>query len=595
MELYEVVSDATGQNAGSVRPVSEASFADVIAFVAIAPGLSNKQRQDIRAALATLFKTIKHDPAGVPLVDPMAVLQRLHKELNKAKIGPKARTARNIRYRCTRALNLYLEAASYLPPEPATPMPLPAPWQHLLDLPRPKGTGFSPKRFIRFAASAGLEPPQVDKATVDQFAATITDMKHASLHLYHLRRWWNGLANGDEPAGLRRLPEQRAPRRKYSPERHELSPGLLTDIDSYFEGRRHGAPQAERVRRRIRQASRMPLLKPNSAVRGRGLVFQYLGLLRQEGIDVGAFANLGEAITLDNIDTAIYALLDRLGVESSSQANGMAFTVIAIARHYLRWPEADLNQVRDWFAEEIRHDYQSMVARNIERLLVLKDPRHRRNLLRLPSTLMVLAEQSDSERGAYLAQIAVAIELLLQTAMRIGNLSQLRFGGHVKFTSVGTASHAFVMVEPHEVKNSEPVRIELGADTARMLNHYRQIYLPRLRNGGGKDYLFPGENGTPKTIATLSQQIKQRIHDHTGLDIHPHLFRAIAVFIYLRRHRGDLLTMQRVLGDRSLAVVRKHYSFLDQIECRTNYQNTVEADRQELGVLPWDARRRRAA
>ena len=84
------------------------------------------------------------------------------------------------------------------------------------------------------------------------------------------------------------------------------------------------------------------------------------------------------------------------------------------------------------------------------------------------------------------------------------------------------------------------------------------------------------------------------IREHTGLDIHPHLFRAIAVFIYLKHHPGDYLTMQRVLGDRSSPGRLKHYTFLDQIEVRRGYQEAVRADRALVGAASGKVSRRRA-
>lgn len=166
--------------------------------------------------------------------------------------------------------------------------------------------------------------------------------------------------------------------------------------------------------------------------------------------------------------------------------------------------------------------------------------------------------------------------------MRVGNLSRLRFDTHIVQAAVGRASATFVLVDADEVKNGEPIRVELPAHAAEMLREYREIYLPRLRSSGD-GFLFAGETGRSKTVSTFSKQIKDCIKEHTGLTIHPHLFRAIAVFIYSRHHRGDLVTMQRVLGDRQLAVVQKHYSFLDQIEARRSHQASVMSERKMLG------------
>ena len=243
-------------------------------------------------------------------------------------------------------------------------------------------------------------------------------------------------------------------------------------------------------------------------------------------------------------------------------------------------PDEDIGQTGAWINDH-HHGYDGMVARNQARLLMLKDPKHRAALLGLPKQLMELARRSDSERGAYLAQRAVAIELLLQTVLRIGNIAALRFGQHVVDTTVGKSGCLFVMLKANEIKNRQKYQTELGVEAAAMLRLYRDAYLPRLRNGGD-GFLFPG-NGGAKGSITLGHQISETIREHTGLQIHPHLFRGIAVYLYLKHHPDGYIKLKSILGDRQLSTIIRHYSFLDQIEVRQDYQDTIAAERQLLG------------
>ena len=306
-----------------------------------------------------------------------------------------------------------------------------------------------------------------------------------------------------------------------------------------------------------------------------------LGLLCPEGGRDFGLKSLADVVTLDNVQ--IVTLLNWIAQTTSCRAGcrNMLTTVTAIARHWTKMPAHHLDKLTVWLADHTP-TYEGMVARNRARLLMLKDRRHRKAFLELPFRLMDLARRDKTERGAYMAQYAVAIELLLQTAMRISNLTRLRLGSEVLPTGIGSTSKVFILVDSADVKNSEPIRVELPLNSARMLLKYQSDYLPRLRHSDGVA-LFPGSAGGSKGPGSLGRQITCVIKEHTGLDINPHLFRAIAVFIYRLHHRGDMITMQRVLGDRQLAVIMKHYAFLDEIEAREAHQETIAAERRRLG------------
>jgi integrase len=485
MTDHGLLCDATGDNAEAALPVSQASFADVIRFVTAGPGFTAKQRRDAKAAWRTLFKTIGREPADLALRDPEAQLDQLFKELQRAFIGPKVPSTRNIKYRCRHALRRYLKTTGYVPPQSPAPVPLSPEWRRVLDV-FPKKIGFSPKRFVDFAASAGLSPSHVRPAVIECFAATLGDMKHSKRHLRLLISGWNVVVDHQCLPDLHRLAAPAPSSRKYAARCEDLSPALRADIEGYFGAR------ARSGRRNIHHWDGAPTLKPSSAERSRRLLLQYLGMLQQQEIRIADFQCLSDAITLDYIELGVRAFHKRSGGETSSQLNNIVSTLSAIARHHLRWKQDVLDQMWSWF-DQLRHPYHGMVPRNIRRLTVLREPRHRRQLLSLPQVLMQHAARSDNEHGAYLAQAAVAIELLLQTAMRIGNLSRLQFDEHVICSGVGQSSHVFVLVEASSVKNGEPIRVELPQDTARLLHVYRrdagaqrvkQTYPPPPSRGG---------------------------------------------------------------------------------------------------------------
>ena len=195
---------------------------------------------------------------------------------------------------------------------------------------------------------------------------------------------------------------------------------------------------------------------------------------------------------------------------------------------------------------------------------MLKDARHRKALLDLPSRLMDIADRTNGERGAYVAQYAVAIELLLQTAMRISNLAKLRFGSQIIQTGIGKTSKIFVLIDAADVKNDEPIRFQLPHEAAKMLRHLsREVpAAPALFQCNRALSRQERPDQRSRIARNAAEHGDQGAHGprHQSAPVPSHR----GLSIYSSVSSGDMATMQRVLGDRQLAVVMKHYAFLDR-------------------------------
>jgi hypothetical protein len=95
------------------------------------------------------------------------------------------------------------------------------------------------------------------------------------------------------------------------------------------------------------------------------------------------------------------------------------------------------------------------------------------------------------------------------------------------------------------------------------------------------EYLFPAQNGGPKRPSALSEHIKATIHEHTGLEVHPHLFRSIAGKIHCMIHPGDFLTLGHAIGD-TLQTAMTSYAQFEQQNAVRHYQASVAEARNRL-------------
>ena len=91
------------------------------------------------------------------------------------------------------------------------------------------------------------------------------------------------------------------------------------------------------------------------------------------------------------------------------------------------------------------------------------------------------------------------------------------------------------MIPGEEVKNGQPIELPLPAATSAMIELYRTRVRPVLAPAN-TSWLFPGENGGRKALATLGSQISHFLERELGVRLTPHQFRHLVGFIYLRQH-----------------------------------------------------------
>ena len=104
---------------------------------------------------------------------------------------------------------------------------------------------------------------------------------------------------------------------------------------------------------------------------------------------------------------------------------------------------------------------------------------------------------ADDRRAALDVQIALAIEILLMCPLRIGNLASLNIERHVAFSRGPKSGIAHLMIPGEQVKNGEPIEVELPAETTKLLVLYLNEFRPRLIKEPNP-WLFPGRTGSPK-------------------------------------------------------------------------------------------------
>jgi integrase len=265
--------------------------------------------------------------------------------------------------------------------------------------------------------------------------------------------------------------------------------------------------------------------------------------------------------------------LSRNGNERTVLIGGITAALMAIARHYVRVEPPQLERLVA-MARRLAPDRRGgLTEKNRTRLRQFDDPGNVRALLLLPATLLRRAALNPNRRrGAIEAQLAVAIEILLMTAMRIDNLAKLDLDRNLVRPGRGNAVH--IVIEAERVKNREALEFPLPAQSVQILERYVQEFRPCLAPSSSSA-LFPGRDGRPKQTSCLGQQISEAIREHTGLRVNPHLFRHGGGKLFLERNPGGHEVIRRVLAHRSRDTTISFYTGLQTAAAVRHFDETI--------------------
>jgi len=165
--------------------------------------------------------------------------------------------------------------------------------------------------------------------------------------------------------------------------------------------------------------------------------------------------------------------------------------------------------------------------------------------------------------------------LLLDTGIRASELCRLTVG------DVDLEEGEIVIRPQGSGKKSRPRVIPIGKRTRRALWDYLARREDIQEDPDPSTLpLFLGKFGKPLNRTAL-RKLLQRLGERAGVpNVHPHRFRHTFAIFYLR-NGGDVFTLQKILGHRSLYMVRRYLS-LAQEDLRRVHRTASPVDRWRL-------------
>jgi site-specific recombinase XerD len=468
---------------------ADSTLADVLLAIAAAPDLTQVQRQNMAWAVRLVARLIKRPPEQIP-AEPR-LLKRWIAELSPGTASISNRTWANARSRLNKALALI---RPMLPGRHRQPL-LPG-WAALHGQLFPRSQRIRVSRILHWLSDRGITPETVTESDLEAFAA---DLRNASLskrpeEIWRATAWaWNRAQRivPGWPAVTIDIPKRR---QTYTLRWSAFEPSLKAEADRWL-ARLAGRDLLADVPFR-------PVRPETLACRERQLR-TFASALIHRGHAPASLTSLANLVELETFKDGLRFFLERNGNKTSVSIHNLASTLKAVARHHVGVDQSTLERMAV-VVKRLEVPTRGMTRKNRDRLRPFDDSANVQALINLPHRLMKEADSGKLKphAAALLAQVAVAVEILLMAPIRLRNLLDLEFD--LNLIEVG--SMLYLVFEEHEVKNHQPLDFPLPPESADLIKHYRDKH--RSRFAGPENWkLFPGRTGGAISRSAFRQKL----------------------------------------------------------------------------------------
>jgi integrase len=508
--------------------------------------LNTDQLREIHSAVSTLSRVLELPPSSIPLA-PL-----LLRPLLKRVVPQRFRVGRK-RWSNVRSAIVTLAIAVDLH-EPRWPrrFVVPAPWNAQYRAVPVFHRGFI-VRFIRFCAVQGIAPELVDDATVQRFKRHVEERSyspHPRGVVWRCVGLWNRFAGTVPGWPTQRLTPPRKDRKVARPIT-AYSSAFQEDLRRYLSLLNGADPFAE-------GAPARPLSTVTIDERRRAFL-RAASILVDSGTDLQNIRSLADLVTPVAMRTVLLRLHEHNGRRWTGFAKQVAGYLLHLARSYVRPNQEQISELeRIW--RKIPHAAPGLTQRARNRLAAFESPVRLRRLFDAPEQAVRLADRrldSAPVRAAHLHEAAIALQVLVHTALRRRNLIELDIRKHFVRGIRGRITS--LRIPGEETKNGRPIDWDVPAAVATRLDRHITVFRPHLPGAGQSSFLFPGAGGRHRNAETIARAIKALVRDYVGAQFTPHLARHIMATLLYADNPSNGAIVQRALGHVSIQTAEKMY------------------------------------
>jgi integrase len=543
------------------------SFADLMRQLDLNDALTTARRKDLKSGLRRLAEALNRTPAQVP-ADPRWLQPRIGR-IFPAAIGVSTKTWQNT---VSNARNAMV-ACGMVTKRQRRSSDLSLTWRRLWELVRATKDKslLSPlPRFIHFLDRLGVAPENVgnEHARLYLEAVELNEISKCPETAYKAAvMGWNLAAD--------RLPDWPRQKLSFPPkatrvmlDESEYAAGFIADVDKFLEMRRKPDPLA--------RGKMLSPIAASSAATYRYMLLRFASHIVGAGVSAKEISSLHGLLTPRHVEAGLRRMLERSGGKTCLSISNTAGLLLTVALH-LDLDAETIHALKRFKGRLAVHNSGGMTAKNRDRLRQLRNPDVLRRLLRLPEQIMAQPLGVYRKKALRAREDAIAIGILLYCPLRIRNLSALEIERHLQRPQKGKM---YLVIPASEVKNDRPLEFELPAHLVTMISVHLTDRAPALCKPCNP-YLFPAARKEgPVAANALAERIKRRVRQEIGIEMNAHLFRHLAVMIYLDANPGGYEVARQMLGHSSVSRTISVYSGLETISATRAFASIVDKIRE---------------
>lgn len=551
---------------------SPETLAEVLRLIEADQDLGPTRRRDLASALRAIGRIAHRDLAAMPA--SFAHLRTLTAPHTATSLGLSSKRWANIKAELASALR----RAGIAPHRRRLAAHLPEPWRTLRTAVQDEAIRRGLARFLGYCADREIAPEAVDGGTFEGFLAWLEAgtlvPKPLALHRRAVLQWNRAVEHAPG------WPQRKVP----VPCRTNHVRLPLATFPSSFHADVETWQACLAGEDLLQEEGPAKPLRPASLKHMRYQVYMVASACVRAGCAPGELRSLADLVEPDRFRRAMRFLLERHGGRPNRTLDQLATTHAHLARH---WVKLDPDRLRSLveIRGRLRCKVRGLSAKNRARLRQFDEPLNQLALLELPERLLRLAERQPKPiKAAHLVQTALIILLLQMAPIRLRNLQTLHRERHlVRLPGLRRQARVRLVIPGEETKNGEPLDFPLPPELVHVLDLYLERHRPRLvSSDADQGWLLPGRGGGLKHAVSLGAQISGAVRRHTGLLVHPHLFRHLAAKLALQEAPGNYEQARRLLGHKSIDTTTLYYTGLDSAAAAAIYQTQLLERRLRL-------------
>jgi site-specific recombinase XerC len=340
-----------------------------------------------------------------------------------------------------------------------------------------------------------------------------------------------------------------------------FSSNLLGEIEKYRAAALAGEMSWKLAANILAPWSRRKRLKPITVDGYLDKLRQHASRLVESGAPISRFDSLSAFVDVDLVDKGLALIQgDREQDLAAPSLHALMTAVLSVAA-FLKIGGDQLATLKG-MARTVRHRPEGMCERNKSRLAPFIDKREPMDkLMGLPLKIAERLQKVTSPkcRDALAMQIAVLLEILLHSPLRIKNAAALDLSKHFQLPAGGKPGPCRLSLPKSEVKNGKAIDALLEEDSTALILEYFSKFRPALQPDQSSA-LFINRSGQPKSAPVLARQFKNFIRRELGLTVNAHLMRHLMAFAYLEENPGEYEGVRQFLGHKQRDTTERFYA-----------------------------------